>query len=176
MGCAAEPLFDRFEEMAEQIFGRIGEDGCFWTHVYRGVRWAMTRMRAIPRDDPFWRWPTEQPTEVRIRDVCARVLAEDPDDVEARWAAMWGAPYCPNELAEEDWVPLFELGIFEPRWLVEFACWVRLTCGVNTGQAVGLVLRQHRIADDVRPRLQSMRALELPWIDKWVDDVLAAIA
>ncbi len=163
------------DEIEERIQGRsVGDESCFWTRAGRGFRDGLARMAELAPDDPFWAGTNRQVTEYKLGPFCETLLQRDPRDRGALWAKIgWDVRCCSNELQEQDWRTLLDLGDFQPQWLVEHALWVELVSGVDTAPLVGETLRRHQLIETTRAGLLLLKPAYPPYSEQWVERVIA---
>jgi hypothetical protein len=108
-------------------------------------------------------------SELKLQAFAERLLEVDPHDVRAHWTIIgFDVRCCTNSLTERSWKALYDVGDFEPRWLVEYHYWVQITSGVDTPPLLAELLRRHRLLDIVRPTLQAMRNDNEQWVSRVV--------
>lgn len=149
------------DDTLDRFHGRApGEQSCFWSRAGLGYRDGLARMAEVDG----------HVSDIKLQPFTARLLVADPLDVRAHWTIIgFDVRCCSNSLTEQSWKALFDVGEFEPRWLVEYHYWVQLTSGVDTPLLLADLVRRHRLLDAVGPALQALRNDD----DQWVSHVVA---
>jgi hypothetical protein len=106
-------LRDLTEQVRSAFSAAYLEQG-FAGRLREAILGGLSRLDALPRDDPFWDGTNRRPTLQKVRDLASRVLERGPVEEWACWA--WAATdllWCCNDFGLAGWRGLHELGLLD---------------------------------------------------------------
>jgi hypothetical protein len=154
-------------DLAEQVrsaFSGARLDQGFAGRLREAIFVGLSRLDALPRDDPFWNGTNRRPTLHKISDLAGQVLERGPKEEWACWAwaatdlLCWG-----NDFGLAGWRGLHELGLLNGAWpvLAAFHVWGRLG---HVPGPLATWLQEAGVGVQARNALEAFEASHPDWV------------
>ncbi len=159
------------QDMAEQFrsaFSAAHLDQDFAGRLREAILGGLSRLDALPRDDPFWDGTNRRPTISKIRELAEQVLQRGSKEEWACWA--WAATellWCCNDFGLAGWRGLHELGRLEGAWPVLAAFHVWANSGYDTAPLLADFLHETGVGVQARNALEAIEVRQGEGVTGW---------